>query len=158
MYYNSLFILDTVSRRWTQVPSSSPKAPANGADSPTSDSDAPSVANGNSSDDTLPRPRRAHTTVLYKTKLVVFGGGNGAMALNDVWYLDVSVPVEKMKWTKQKTSGARPSPRGYHTANLVGNVMVVVGGRGEWEGGRERMRGSVCRAGSEAIYSPVPDI
>lgn len=50
------------------------------------------------------------------------------MALNDVWVLDVSVPVERMRWAKQKTTGARPSPRGYHTANLVGNVMVVVGG------------------------------
>ena len=26
------------------------------------------------------------------------------------------------------TIGSRPGPRGYHTANLVGNIMIVVGG------------------------------
>lgn len=50
------------------------------------------------------------------------------MALNDVWVLDVSVPPERMRWVRQRTTGARPTPRGYHTANLVGNVMIVVGG------------------------------
>lgn len=130
MYYNTLYILDTVSRRWTHVPfsSSKPKSISEG-DSPTSDSDAPpSNANGVAQDDSLPRPRRAHTTVHYKAKLVVFGGGNGAMALNDVWVLDASVPPDRMRWMKQPTTGARPTPRGYHTANLIGNVMVVVGG------------------------------
>jgi hypothetical protein len=33
-------------------------------------------------------PRRTHTTVLYQNN-IVFGGGNGLQALNDVWTLDV---------------------------------------------------------------------
>lgn len=49
------------------------------------------------------------------------------MALNDVWALDVS-NWSKLKWEKIETVGARPTPRGYHTANLIGNIMVVVGG------------------------------
>lgn len=48
--------------------------------------------------------------------------------MNDVWSLDTSVSVEKMRWEKVVTVGARPGPRGYHTANLVGNIMIVVGG------------------------------
>ena len=50
------------------------------------------------------------------------------MALNDVWTLDVGVPVERMRWEQIETKGKKPTPRGYHTANLIGNVMVVVGG------------------------------
>jgi hypothetical protein len=48
-------------------------------------------------------------------------------ALNDVWTLDVS-SMTKMKWQKIETTGRKPDARGYHTANLVGNVMIVVGG------------------------------
>ena len=99
-YYNSLYILDTVSRKWTHT---NPPEP-------------------------LPLPRRAHTTVLYRNKLYIFGGGNGVKALNDVWSLDTSVPVERMRWELLKTHGEKPGPRGYHTANLVGNIMIVIGG------------------------------
>jgi Galactose oxidase, central domain/Kelch motif len=99
-YYNSLYIHDTVSRKWTHI---NPPEP-------------------------LPLPRRAHTTVLYRNKLYIFGGGNGVKALNDVWSLDTSIPVERMKWELLKTHGERPGPRGYHTANLVGNIMIVIGG------------------------------
>jgi Rab9 effector protein with kelch motifs len=59
----------------------------------------------------------------------VFGGGNGLQALNDVWTLDVSGSLDRTKWERVTISGRkRPSPRGYHTANLVQNVMIVVGG------------------------------
>ena len=33
-----------------------------------------------------------------------------------------------LRWTLIKTMGEPPAPRGYHTANLVGNMMIVVGG------------------------------
>lgn len=49
------------------------------------------------------------------------------MALNDVWSLDVS-NTAKMKWERIETGGDSPTPRGYHTANLVGNIMIIVGG------------------------------
>ncbi|EPS95476.1 hypothetical protein FOMPIDRAFT_1038481 [Fomitopsis schrenkii] len=101
-YYNDVYVLDTISRRWTHkvFPEEVP----------------------------LPPPRRAHTTVLYKGKVWVFGGGNGMEALNDLWTLDCTGPTERMRWEHVETRGRRPLPRGYHTANLVGNVMVVVGG------------------------------
>lgn len=101
-YYNDVYVLDTISRRWTHkvFPQDLP----------------------------LPPPRRAHTAVLYKGKVWVFGGGNGMEALNDLWTLDCTGPTERMRWEHMETRGRRPLPRGYHTANLVGNVMVVVGG------------------------------
>lgn len=100
-YYNTLYMLDTQTRRWTHIQPPEP----------------------------LPAPRRAHTAVLYRGKLWIFGGGNGVKALNDVWCLDTTVSPEKMKWEGPlKTHGPRPGPRGYHTANLVGNIMIVIGG------------------------------
>jgi hypothetical protein len=34
-----------------------------------------------------------------------------------------------MKWELIETKGVKkPGPRGYHTANLVGSIMVVIGG------------------------------
>lgn len=75
----------------------------------------------------LPPPRRAHTTVLYRNYLVVFGGGNGQNALNDVWALDISDP-SRLTWQEWPTKGDVPQRKGYHTANLVGDKMVVFGG------------------------------
>ena len=103
VYYDTVYVLDTVHRRWQKV-----EFPA----------DAPH-----------PTTRRAHTAVYYDGKIWVFGGGNGSQALNDVWTLSVNCPIEKMKWTKVEIQGNKqPSARGYHTANLVRNIMIVVGG------------------------------
>ncbi|WVQ82627.1 hypothetical protein IAT38_004759 [Cryptococcus sp. DSM 104549] len=75
----------------------------------------------------IPPPRRAHTTVLYQNFLVVFGGGNGQAALNDVWALDIS-DHNNLSWQEWKTKGDVPQKKGYHTANLIGDKMVVFGG------------------------------
>jgi hypothetical protein len=75
----------------------------------------------------LPPPRRAHTTVFYRNFLVVFGGGNGQAALNDVWALDVSDP-SRLSWHEWKANGEVPPKKGYHSANLVGDKMIVFGG------------------------------
>ncbi|THH17496.1 hypothetical protein EW146_g3323 [Bondarzewia mesenterica] len=101
-YYQSIWILDTQMRRWLR---------------PEFDAEKP-----------LPEPRRAHTAVLYKDKVWVFGGGNGTVALNDTWTLDVSNNLSNLKWEQVAVSRRKPSPRGYHTATLVGNMMIVIGG------------------------------
>ncbi|KAI0742670.1 galactose oxidase [Daedaleopsis nitida] len=101
-YYNNVYILDTVMRKWIH----------------------PVLPEGS----IIPPPRRAHTSVLYKNKLWIFGGGNGSTALNDVWTLDISGPTDRLRWEQVETKGKKPTARGYHTANLIGNVMVVVGG------------------------------
>jgi hypothetical protein len=74
-----------------------------------------------------PLQRRAHTTVQYKNFLVVFGGGNGQAALNDVWALNIGDPDE-LTWEAWKATGDVPVQKGYHTANLVGSKMVIYGG------------------------------
>ncbi|KAF9480612.1 galactose oxidase [Pholiota conissans] len=105
VYYDAVYVLDTTTRRWTK----------------------PKIAPG-------PRPaaRRAHSAVHYKGKVWIFGGGTGLTALNDVWTLDVSggagTSTRPMVWEEVVTEGKKPGPRGYHTANLVGNMMVVIGG------------------------------
>ncbi|KAI0789187.1 galactose oxidase [Abortiporus biennis] len=114
VYRNDVYILDTPTRRWYQ-----PRFP-------------PDMA--------IPPPRRAHTTIFYKNKVWVFGGGNGSQALNDLWTLDCGTYGnaaaagggvawgDRMKWEMVNTKGRKPTARGYHTANLVGSVMVVMGG------------------------------
>ncbi|KAH9989555.1 hypothetical protein BJV77DRAFT_1069409 [Russula vinacea] len=103
----------------------------------------------------LPPPRRAHTTVLYQSKIWVFGGGNGLQALNDVWTLDVSGSLDRMRWEQVAISGRkRPSPRGYHTANLVQNVMIVIGG----SDGRECFQDIWCLNLDTAVWTQIkPD-
>ncbi|CCM00976.1 uncharacterized protein FIBRA_03024 [Fibroporia radiculosa] len=125
VYYNDAYLLDTTLRRWTHLvfPEGSP----------------------------IPPPRRAHTAVFYKHKVWVFGGGNGMEALNDVWTLDVSVPTDKMRWEMMETRGKPPTPRGYHTANLVGSVMVVVGG----SDGRECFSDVWCLNLDTLVWSQV---
>lgn len=102
-YYNHLYVLDTYARKWTRI-------------------DYPADA-------VLPIPRRAHTTWVYQGRLYMFGGGNGSKALNDVWALNVNAPYEEMGWECLDIKGTRkPGARGYHSANLVKDVVVVIGG------------------------------
>ncbi|KAF9076583.1 hypothetical protein BDP27DRAFT_1313577 [Rhodocollybia butyracea] len=158
-YSDTVYVLDTITRKWTkpavsgvvrdptgQIIGSAPGPPSAG-------SGLDPVTNGNGADTAslrsspipsshtygeIPAPRRAHTAV-----------GNGMMALNDVWTLDVAKMVWERMNVRGKDSasddctdcggsmrsgrnpygpGGIPSPRGYHTANLVGNMMIVVGG------------------------------
>ncbi|KAH9476812.1 Protein GLUTELIN PRECURSOR ACCUMULATION 3 [Psilocybe cubensis] len=104
-YYDAVYVLDTATRRWTR----------------------PHIAPGR-----RPPARRAHSAVYYKGKIWVFGGGTGLTALNDLWTLDISggagTQAKPMRWEEIHTNSKRPGPRGYHTANLVGNIMVIIGG------------------------------
>ncbi|KAG8744929.1 hypothetical protein FRC10_009164 [Ceratobasidium sp. 414] len=119
VYYNTVYIFDTLTHRWTRPDIQGEK----------------------------PIARRAHTACLHNGRLFIFGGksphdsslrptsrnsvtgGNGTVALNDVWAMDVTVPFDKLRWEQIKPrEGVVPSPRGYHTSNLVGNVMVIIGG------------------------------
>jgi N-acetylneuraminic acid mutarotase len=114
-YYNDVYVLDTVNFRWTKPRILGDKAPSK---------------------------RRAHTACLSKNGIYVFGGGDGVRALNDIWRLDVS-DVNKMSWklisgpSPSDKAGAssngtgkdvKPKARGYHTANMVGNKLIIFGG------------------------------
>ncbi|CAG8559980.1 10531_t:CDS:2, partial [Acaulospora morrowiae] len=75
----------------------------------------------------VPSPRRAHTAAYYNECIYVFGGGDGARALNDVHVLKIS-DLNNLEWKKLELKGRPPISRGYHTSNLVGNKLVVYGG------------------------------
>jgi hypothetical protein len=75
----------------------------------------------------LPSTRRAHATVLYGTQLIIFGGGNGSRALNDVHALDLS-DLTNLEWRELAIKGRSPLNRGYHSANLVGSKCIIFGG------------------------------
>ncbi len=54
-----------------------------------------------------------------------FGGGvKDSYYLNDTWSFDIST----RKWTELQCAGSIPSPRAYHAAVLVDDVMYVFGG------------------------------
>lgn len=108
-YYNDVYVLDTVNFKWTK----------------------PRIVG-----DQIPSKRRAHTACLHKNGIYVFGGGDGVRALNDIWRLDVS-DMTKMSWKlvsdperggPGKSRELRPKARGYHTANMVNNNLIVFGG------------------------------
>ncbi|KAJ4472122.1 galactose oxidase [Lentinula aciculospora] len=131
-----------------QVIGSAPGPPSPGNNSHRNGTDTSSSPVSSTIYGEIPAPRRAHTAVYYNGRIWVFGGGNGMTALNDVWTLDVS----KMIWERMNVRGrdstfnpdeyhyggkggrtpygpgSIPGPRGYHTANLIGNMMIVVGG------------------------------
>jgi N-acetylneuraminic acid mutarotase len=101
-YSNEVWVFDTVSNRWSRPTIATPRV-------------------------SHPLQRRAHTACLYRNFIVVFGGGNGQAALNDVWALDVSDP-QRLTWHEWRTRGDVPPRKGYHSASLVGDRMVVYGG------------------------------
>lgn len=75
-----------------------------------------------------PIGRIGHSCVVYEKKLVFFGGKTKeGELLNDVCILDTQTNTFK-QYSKLDNS---PSPRMYHSAAVVGNKMVIIGGRSE---------------------------
>lgn len=130
LYFASLHCLDTDSFIWTKL-------------------DVPGQG---------PGPRRAHTTWVYDGNIYVYAGGDGVRAISDIYMLNTrdallnsnanapaSTPLPDLPnpppssgassgvpliWTQVATSGTPPSPRGYHTSNLIqgGTKVIVFGG------------------------------
>lgn len=99
-YFNDLYVFDTVSLRWTK----------------------PVVAGA------PPSPRRAHTANVFDGHhMIIFGGGNGVGALNDVHTMDCS-DLTRLEWRKWECQGKVPIGRGYHTSNVVDHKLIVIGG------------------------------
>ena len=77
-----------------------------------------------------PSGRAEHTAVLdvENSRMIIFGGWDGNMRLNDIWELDWSTGISR--WQKLEVSGSSPDARSGHTAvhDPVGQTMVVFGG------------------------------
>jgi Rab9 effector protein with kelch motifs len=73
VFYNDIYALDTRAHIWTNLtPFLEPGSP-------------------------VPEPRRAHTAVIRKDRMYVFGGGSGKKSLNDLWVLDLSEALSSRK-------------------------------------------------------------
>eukprot|EP00027_Filamoeba_sp_ATCC50430_P003209 CAMPEP_0168555454 /NCGR_PEP_ID=MMETSP0413-20121227/8345_1 /TAXON_ID=136452 /ORGANISM="Filamoeba nolandi, Strain NC-AS-23-1" /LENGTH=463 /DNA_ID=CAMNT_0008586309 /DNA_START=416 /DNA_END=1805 /DNA_ORIENTATION=+ len=62
-----------------------------------------------------------------KTKLLIFGGGDGSHYLNDLHMLD----TETMSWSHAYVAGTSPAARSRHTTTLIGSRLFVFGGGDE---------------------------
>ncbi len=73
----------------------------------------------------LPEARAGHSAVVYKDKLIIFGGKNEENEkLNDVW----SFTVPTHNWQKLTTNSQAVLPRSGHSATVHNNYMLVFGG------------------------------
>src|SRR6267154_3673370 len=86
-----------------------------------------------------PLPRFGHVSVATEDRMIMFVpshllstlviifcrfGGQGDRRHNDTWSFDIST----RKWTELQCNGSIPSPREYHAAVLINDVMYVFGG------------------------------
>ena len=73
----------------------------------------------------LPNQRGGHSAVVIGRLLYIFGGCNEYMqCFNDLHSFDTSTKT----WTRLNSTGTPPSPRGGHSAVLIGTRMLVFGG------------------------------
>ncbi|PRP80652.1 leucine carboxyl methyltransferase 2-like [Planoprotostelium fungivorum] len=75
---------------------------------------------------TQPPARIFHTVVSWTKYLVLFGGRGGPdKAYNDLWVYD----TEENSWKMMETLGTPPQARWRHSATLLGDKLIVYGGR-----------------------------
>lgn len=75
-----------------------------------------------------PSKRWGHTGLAWDKYLVIFGGCDGYMYLNELLFFD----TETMQWERRAAEGNYPAPRAGHKAAIVNdNIMVLFGG---WNG------------------------
>ncbi|KAI0283586.1 hypothetical protein BGY98DRAFT_1093694 [Russula aff. rugulosa BPL654] len=72
-----------------------------------------------------PLPRSRHVSVTTGDRIIVHGGHANKDDFNDTWSFNIST----RKWTELQCTGSIPSPRGFHAAVLIDDVMYVYGGR-----------------------------
>ncbi|KAH0801887.1 Kelch motif family protein [Histomonas meleagridis] len=75
-----------------------------------------------------PIGRMGHSCVTFKNKLIFFGGKNkNEEFLNDVSTLDINT----LEYKQIKCNGDLPLPRAYHSASIIDDKMIIIGGRSE---------------------------
>ncbi|KAI0283596.1 hypothetical protein BGY98DRAFT_682331 [Russula aff. rugulosa BPL654] len=72
-----------------------------------------------------PLPRARHVSVTTGDRIIIFGGCADKNYFNDTWSFNIST----RKWTELQYIGSIPSPRAWHAAVLIDDVMYVYGGR-----------------------------
>ena len=73
-----------------------------------------------------PSPRNGHTADLIENKIYIFGGGDKADLLNELYVFD----VHSHMWSQPPCIGIAPPPRSRHTSAVVGKRLIIWGGIG----------------------------
>jgi hypothetical protein len=76
---------------------------------------------------------------LYNFFFLRFGGSDGVNYYNDTWCYD----TRDNSWTELPCIGYIPTPREFHSATIVNDVMYVFGGRTK-EGTEMKELGDLC--------------
>ena len=72
-----------------------------------------------------PTPRCYHSMILFKNKIVVFGGSNSVgNLLNDLWEFN----IDTESWNRIDIQNSLVFPRKKHMAFLIGNEMIILSG------------------------------
>lgn len=117
-YFNDIYLLNLTTMTWSKPLPAPVATPHEGQNLEDFANEAHTDIAGSSNTQhiygTLPSPRRAHTTVWYdkRKELIIFGGGNGTKALNEVWVLECK-DWKRLTWKKINTLGKKPRVRGY---------------------------------------------
>lgn len=104
-WLSDVYVLDTMSLEWTQLP-----------------------ITGSS-----PPPRCGHTATMVEKRLLIFGGrGGGGPIMGDLWALKglFEEDNESPAWTQLKLPGQAPAARCGHTITYGGTQLLVFGGHG----------------------------
>ncbi len=82
--------------------------------------------------DKLPAPpaRAGQTASLVGTSLYIFGGCHISEVFNDVWKLDLRPASGELRWERIIASGTPPAPSVGHAAVVLGDRIILCGGRG----------------------------
>ncbi len=100
-----------------------------------------------------PGPRAIHTAIYDppRDRMIVFGGFNGYVTLNDMWALELSSTPQ---WTQLSPLGTAPGRRSGHAATYdpLGDRMLIFGG---WDGGQGRNDAWALSLAGPVSWSPI---
>jgi len=75
-----------------------------------------------------PQHRSCHSAVVKGDNIIIFGGsycnGGPYHYFNDIWVLD----TKRKEWKQLTTTGEVPEARSQHSATIVKNSMIIIGG------------------------------
>jgi len=82
-----------------------------------------------------PPPRAGQTACLVDKSLYIFGGCHISEVFNDVWRLNLGTQGVPLRWERFAAEGIPPAPRVGHAAVVLGDRIILCGGRGSARAG-----------------------
>ena len=88
----------------------------------------------------LPCARFGHSSVTYGERIIIFGGQDHRAPLGDLYELHVGAWAAAggqevpMDWVRPEVAGYAPPPSSMHSAAIMRDHMLLVGGEPAWQG------------------------